>query len=279
MPRPFHKIDIFLYLNTTKEHHITMIVSIPFPWISVSNSQLVLSWKKNLLDLFSLWFPLTPWRFWSACGIRTALCLFVDRCVTSGASLFQVRFRQWIVAQNKAEEKKLKNGRRRDGGFFPLTLCPNVFFLLGFLCAVHTIRDSWNRLSGASRLGCGLSRKERQHNYECFKANLWSAFFLFDRSKIFFNWYAIAPRALSWHLVEVGLLSVRLFTSLHYLKVSVRQSLTRSLDIVCLVERTPCWIAFAARTCSRVVMISRISDRQEKIPHPVPKLWWTPLSG
>ena len=42
-------------------------------------------------------------------------CLFVDRCVTSGASLFQV-FRQWRVAQNRAEGKKAKERNWERGG-------------------------------------------------------------------------------------------------------------------------------------------------------------------
>ena len=36
-------------------------------------------------------------------------CLFVDRCVTFGASLFQV-FRQWRVAQNRAEGYRYVQG-------------------------------------------------------------------------------------------------------------------------------------------------------------------------
>ena len=59
-------------------------------------------------------------------------CLFVDRCVTSGASLFQV-FRQWRVAQNRAEGKKAKERNWERGGFLSfLALSPTLFFLLLF---------------------------------------------------------------------------------------------------------------------------------------------------
>ena len=81
-------------------------------------------------------------------------CLFVDRCVTSGASLFQV-FRQWRVAQNRAEGKKAKERNWERGGFLSLlALSPTLFFL----CTVPTNRTPGIGSSVASILGSGLKK-------------------------------------------------------------------------------------------------------------------------
>ena len=84
-------------------------------------------------------------------------CLFVDRCVTSGASLFQV-FRQWRVAQNRAEGKKRKKGIGREEGFFPFSPCPHRFFSAAFLCTVPTTRTPGIGSSVASILGSGRKK-------------------------------------------------------------------------------------------------------------------------
>ena len=102
-------------------------------------------------------------RFWnlysslgSFCG-GIEKCLFVDRCVTSGASLFQV-FRQWRVAQNRAEGKKAKERNWERGGFL-FSPCPQRFFSAAFLCTLPTTRTPVIGLSVASILGSGRKKK------------------------------------------------------------------------------------------------------------------------
>ena len=85
-------------------------------------------------------------------------CLFVDRCVTSGASLFQV-FRQWRVAQNRAEGKKAKERNWERGGFLSfLALSPTLFFSAAFLCTVPTNRTPGIGSSVANILGSGRKK-------------------------------------------------------------------------------------------------------------------------
>ena len=84
-------------------------------------------------------------------------CLFVDRCVTSDASLFQV-FRQWRVAQNRVEGEKAKERNWERGGVLSLLALPPTLFSAAFLCTVPTTRTPGIGFSVASIFGSGRKK-------------------------------------------------------------------------------------------------------------------------
>ena len=99
----------------------------------------------------------------------------MDRCFTCGTCLFQV-FRQWRVAQNRAEGEKSERkelGERRVSS-------PSLPASNAFLCTVPTIwSPGITGFSGANRLGYGLKKKP-QENHECLKVTYDQAFFFLE---------------------------------------------------------------------------------------------------
>ena len=141
----------------------------------------------------------------------------MEHCVTSGDSLFQV-FRHWKMAKNgkiEPRQKKQKKGREREReeGFFPLSAYSQRFFVCLLFCALSQLSGYLKQVFLTltdSRFG-----HTKEWHHECFKVMRLDeqTFFLRIERKFCINWYVIAPRVFSWHLVEtVGLLSARLFT-------------------------------------------------------------------
>ena len=112
----------------------------------------------------------------------------MHRCVTSGASLFQV-FKQWRAEGKKAKERNWERGR-----FLPLLSLATTFFSAAFLFTVPTIWTPGIGFFGASRLGCGR-KKERQQHYEFLKVT-------YDQAGFFWNRRDMSLTGMLLHLVH-----------------------------------------------------------------------------
>ena len=97
------------------------------------------------------------WNLYSSlCSFCGCVCLFVDRCVTSGASLFQDQTVESGAKWSGGEKRK--KGIGREEGFFPFSPCPHRFFSAAFLCTVPTTRTPGIGSSVASILGSGRKK-------------------------------------------------------------------------------------------------------------------------